>query len=348
MSNVERGLYCDTRQGREYWYIGHPRDADMRIAKGVLNAVMFLAVEDAEGKKIKGTAFAVAIVREGVQHVYLVTARHCVERARAKYDALFVRVNARHGGAAKYIQVPFDWVVPDDPTVDVAVLPAPPELARFEVTVLHEELFGTDKLVEQHGVSLGDDVVIVGLFAKRAGKNRNAPIVRAGTIAAMPDEPLYDDKTGLSYRGYLVEVRSTAGLSGSPVTAYLGYHRDGTGQINRAGREVLIGVVRGHWRYMASEFDEEATDAREDVEAVNSGIAIATPFQEVINLLYSETLMRKREERAYGIAERNEPTLDWDEDEPRPGPEPERLKIKAPMDKAVKKMFKKGKPPKET
>ncbi len=55
------------------------------------------------------------------------------------------------------------------------------------------------------------------------------PIVRHGAIAAMPGEPLYDRKTGLSFRGYLLEVRSTGGLSGSPVVAYLGYDRDAAG-----------------------------------------------------------------------------------------------------------------------
>jgi hypothetical protein len=28
-----RDLYCDKRLGREYWYIGYPRDADMRVVQ---------------------------------------------------------------------------------------------------------------------------------------------------------------------------------------------------------------------------------------------------------------------------------------------------------------------------
>jgi hypothetical protein len=77
------------------------------------------------------------------------------------------------------------------------------------------------------------------------------------------------------------------------------------------------------------------------------GIAVATPIQEVHALLYREELVKERRARDKREAEKNAPTEDWDDDTSRPGLEPDRLKIDEPMDEAVKKMFKAGKPPRE-
>jgi hypothetical protein len=51
------------------------------------------------------------------------------------------------------------------------------------------------------------------------GKQRNLPSARFGNIAQMPGEPIEFD--GLSQESFLVEARSVAGYSGSPVFVYL-------------------------------------------------------------------------------------------------------------------------------
>jgi hypothetical protein len=280
------------------------------VTSKVLDTVAFLAVDDCGQKKIKGTAFFVGLREGELMHAYLVTARHCLDKAKEKYDELYIRCNTAKGGDADYIRVPVDWVVPDDPTVDVAVLSAPIPLSpsRFQVSLLTTEMFATDASMEEYGITTGDNVLIVGLFSRVAGKKRNVPIVRTGIIAAMPGEPLYDRKTGLSFRGYLLEVRSTGGLSGSPVVAYLGYDRDATGHKNKDGREFLIGVVRGHWEYNLSESEDAVRDDREEIEALNMGIAVATPIQEVYALLYREELVKERRARDKKEAQKDAPT----------------------------------------
>jgi hypothetical protein len=55
----------------------------------------------------------------------------------------------------------------------------------------------------------------IGLFTRRIGSQRNIPIVRIGNVAALPEE-LIRTRSGLM-KAYLVEMRSIAGLSGSPV-----------------------------------------------------------------------------------------------------------------------------------
>ena len=339
------GLYCERQNGHEYWYIGYPR-APMRVDKHALESVVFLAVDDGGKKKIAGTAFAIS-VRDSMRHGYFVTARHCIDGAKEKYEKLFLRLNRRDGLGAEYIEVTLDWAKPEDPAVDIAVLPIPENLPeKFRIGALSQTLFGGDQVVDSYHISVGDDVLIMGLFAKRAGQRQNVPIVRAGTIAAMPDEPLHDRKTGLNYRGFLLEVRSTGGLSGSPVIAHLGYPRGPGGKINEDIYSFIIGVVRGHWDYQPDDLDGCVSDGREDIETLNTGIAIATPFQAVWDLLQTEDLVKQRRDRSRSREMSDEPTLDWaDEDESRPGTKPERLKIDAPVDEAIRKMFESGKPP---
>jgi hypothetical protein len=57
------------------------------------------------------------------------------------------------------------------------------------------------------------------MFVGRIGEQRNIPVLRIGTIAAMRDEPL---RTQYGYHeAFLVEARSIDGLSGSPVCVHL-------------------------------------------------------------------------------------------------------------------------------
>jgi hypothetical protein len=56
----------------------------------------------------------------------------------------------------------------------------------------------------------------MGLFKSHYGEQRNIPIIRIGNIAALPEEPVQTHYCGPT-DAYLVEVRSIAGLSGSPV-----------------------------------------------------------------------------------------------------------------------------------
>ena len=52
------------------------------------------------------------------------------------------------------------------------------------------ESFLTEKLRDELQVGLGDELFFVGLFKEHSGLKRNVPIVRAGNIAAIPEEPI--------------------------------------------------------------------------------------------------------------------------------------------------------------
>jgi len=65
-------------------------------------------------------------------------------------------------------------------------------------------------------IGIGEDVFSVGRFVNREGRQKNTPALRFGNISQMPGEPIRCD--GFTQNeAFLVEMRSVAGYSGSPV-----------------------------------------------------------------------------------------------------------------------------------
>ena len=185
-----------------------------------------------------------ALVDSG--HIYLVTAKHCVEGAKNE-GSLYVRLNTRAGGV-RHIKIMDEWLYPEDEAVDVAVLPIDFPQDAYDYKCVHLNTFVvTDTIIQEHDIGIGDVLYMCGLFSLHYGTQRNIPILRTGIIAAMPDEPLEDPNTGLGYRAYLAEVRSLGGISGSPVFIALEHGRipNPRGVLGR--RVWLLGLIRGHW-----------------------------------------------------------------------------------------------------
>lgn len=213
----------------------------MRVPDLVSHCPVFLSVKDSGHDKMAGTGFFLGVSfdnRPDITHGYLVTARHCVENAR-QYGSLSVRINrrigARDASPAELAKQASDatlielenapWVYHDDLVNDVAVLPMAPPTTEFLYVVTKRESMATADVIAAEAIGIGDELVVVGLFTSHFGRTRNLPIVRAGIIAAMPDEPLEDRDSGEFFDAYLAEVRSVGGLSGSPV---LDCHQSGS------------------------------------------------------------------------------------------------------------------------
>ena len=88
-------------------------------------------------------------------------------------------------------------------------------------------------------------------FVGRVGDRKNIPVLRIGSIAAKPDEPI----AGVSHQNpaYLIETRSLGGVSGSPVFLHLEPgHRRQTPKLIKSPDEkhsnapyCLIGMMQG-------------------------------------------------------------------------------------------------------
>lgn len=274
----------------------------MRVPDVIPDCVVFLCVKEEDGRvSYRGTAFQVAVRSEAAPEdrgwSYLVTARHNVFDSLDQYRQLYARLNAISGDA-QLVELPRKWwMCPDDDASDVAVLRFPPSEDESTLAPIPNTMFATKDVVQAQKIGIGEDVIVTGLFSEVAGRHRNLPVVRAGIIAAMPEEPLQDLRSGLDYRAYMVELRSFGGLSGSPVFVRLDPNR-AYGVGGNMTRYYLLGLIRGHWdSYGPVKFPDN------EIETMNLGMGIVTPIDEVCRVLFqsSEVHWRRQRERVYRV-----------------------------------------------
>jgi hypothetical protein len=236
--------------------------------------VAFVGIKLHDGSfAMKGTAFWVGKTHPGLRAVYriwLITARHVIDGVRGTGVAtVALRMNATDG-EAKWFETRLDeWYFhPDRPDVDVAIANLGIPDGHDHVAIPHSWRI-TDEYRKNVGIAAGDEVAIVGLFAHHHGETRNVPILRTGNIATLDDEPIVTAQ-GVK-KLHLVEVRSTGGLSGSPVFHVVPPVRavDGELEVRKGKFSVLFGLMHGH-------FDE-----RHEAVKVNVGIGMVVPARDI-------------------------------------------------------------------
>jgi hypothetical protein len=189
-------------------------------------------------------------------------------------------------------------------------------IVKDQYDILHFQ-FGLDEKVadcalnaariERYQIGLGDEVYVTGMFVSHFGEKKNLPIVRIGTIAAMPEEPLQTEY-GM-HDAFLIEVRSIDGLSGSPVC------------INLQGRRVpytmpalplphpneprhltfFVGMVLGYNSVINPRDNIEIVRTRRGrktkVDAtvpMNTGIAVVLPVWRIVEAIEQPSIMEAR------------------------------------------------------
>lgn len=255
----------------------------MELPNDILKSVCFLCLKRKlpnESLYFVGTAFFASSTSSS----YLVTARHNIEEAivlantkpKAYQPGLFARINSSEG--SKVIRlVDAKWRYPASQATDVAVMPDA-ALGEKDLEYMYLPLgcSATAEKIRNHGIGIGSEIFVSGLFSLHRGARRNFPVVRRGIIAAMPNEPLHDEKNR-SYDAYLAELLSTKGMSGSPVLvksnrAYV------AGEEPRCGL-LLLGLVKGHFR---DELEGYPKDKQDDFHA---GLSKIVPVQEILKVI---------------------------------------------------------------
>jgi hypothetical protein len=308
-------MFLDVRLANSpRWYICRPRDADMRVPDSILRSVAFIGVP--EGTKtarttFTATGFFVEVLTQfepKYRFRYFVTAAHV---ARKIYDGRFT-VSLNDPLTLNAFEVSgedVEWYFHPDKAVDVAITPWFPEDAAHE-PIPASMIMPDDPLKAGGWLGVGDEVMIAGLYTRFHGVVRNWPIIRIGNIAMLPDEK-HKTKLGDAYL-YLVEARSTGGLSGSPVfareTAYSPVSRaDGSNRLVAGGGEIfLIGLVHGH-------HDDRSGRGGQ----VNMGIAEVTPAERIMEVINLPELIKMRKEFTDEKAESETATMDYAEKKPR-------------------------------
>jgi hypothetical protein len=279
-------------------------EADVRVDDHIRKTVVFVGLS-ANGVFIPyGTGF-ITVSIHGRDDVWqtIVTARHVIESVRT--DIVLIRVN-NNEGEARTIETKKDgWFFHTDKHIDVAVYPT--FIPKDQFDILHFQIGTGEKTVdcslnaeriEQYQIGVGDEVYITGMFVGHLGEKKNLPIIRIGTIAAMPEEPLQTQYG--THDAFLIEARSIDGLSGSPVC------------INTQGRVVpytmpvrplplpsepryltfLAGMVLGYNEVInprdAIEIVRTRKGKKTKIDAIvpmNTGIAVVLPIWRIIEAI---------------------------------------------------------------
>lgn len=263
----------------------------MRVSDKFLNCVFFIGFENKK-KEIRfiGTAF---IMGDESNLGYLVTAKHVIAgiKEQSVDGKVLIRVNLFDGSIDILETHSSEWLSSDeDPFADVSIFSwdkrkyGAIEYLLYPVaeTFPGNEISGLGPNPQKIG--LGDDVFIVGLFVSHFGRKRNIPVIRMGNIAMMPEEPVSTQKYG-DIEAYLIETRSTGGLSGSPV-----FVRDAL----PVSMPRLIGLVHGHWDSKTIEVESDSVVLDPSGEPINMGMAIVVPSSKIIDLINCSTLKELR------------------------------------------------------
>jgi hypothetical protein len=301
----------DNRWGWTKYYIG-VRGEPLLIHPGVRNCVAFLGRKYRGQDDIIATAFFLSIKIGYLHFPYLVTAGHVIEHAKdpswSDDGFVYLYLNGKHGARFQPMPTKIEhWYFhPTDGAVDVAVLPFR-MLPEADHTAVEFELSPeVEANPKRWRIDVGTDVFITGLFLRHKGRERNIPIVRTGTIAALPDkkepvdigDPSADEERNIE--AYLVETHSMHGLSGSPVFANPFDVRSGP-KFGLVAMHIWIGVVSAHW-----DVDQDKREKRK----INSGIAIVSPKESVWEVLQHPRLVEMREQEFKQKRKSNAPTMD--------------------------------------
>ncbi len=287
----------------------------MIIDKDVLKYVAFIGYKkhDDIDLRLVGTVFFAAYLPEiplpaggtligAVTRLYAVTARHVIEPLKnAGLDRVWLRVNNAALGKRDIPTRIQDWEFHSDDAVDLAAI----DLQSGAQPTADDNQWAyplaysaRGDLITQRKVAGGHEVFIAGLFSRNKGHDTNIPIIRVGNIAALPGEKLATE-LGLA-DGYLVEIRSLGGLSGSPVFVHIEDWDRGPQNAARYDPQYrLLGVMHGHHDLDLS--NEDDAPSKDKVRDIHSGISLITPVEKVFEVLNKPVFRDRAAEMFAGV-----------------------------------------------
>lgn len=260
-------------------------ETPVRVSDHVLSCTVFLGRDDRGEFVAYGTGFISAVTKDGYMFQQLVTARHVVEDI--EFDPICVRLNDPDG-RLKHAYVDKDaWVFHPDESIDVAVCASiiPPERYGIRHVNVEEDVPAKD-IFEEYDLGIGDEVYMAGMYTRHLGSTTNTPILRIGNLAAIPKEKVETNRGFV--HAYLIEARSIAGLSGSPVYLHRAPFRilpDGQIKAAEGGKaHVFLGMMQGH--HVTSNPSDIATpDDDYTPTDMNSGIGVVILAEQIMEVI---------------------------------------------------------------
>jgi hypothetical protein len=283
-----------------------PPEPAMTQVRKCVTFIQLLCKEGGQEFDVRGTGFFISypdprLGNEG-SFVYLVTNRHVAQCWNdsghpMQVERISIRLNRRQAEGDSIAQDLFlnpygnvPWVLPQDDSVDLAVLPFLPDQNRFDFKLIPSSILAGKDVLAQQRITEGEPVFFAGFFYQFPGAKRMEPIVRQGIIAMMPQDKV--PFVGTAQRVYLADLHVFGGNSGSPAFINLGgFHGN---RISASEDYRLLGVVNGE----VSEdehFNLELTTTLKGTGKGNSGVSTIVPSDEVKALLDDPRLQTIRD-----------------------------------------------------
>jgi hypothetical protein len=277
---------------------------DVRVSEDTLKSVVFIGQEINGQFSPLGSGFLgmVPLPEQELICMFLITADHILDSI--KEDGEFsVRLN-RHSGDCRTVTIKKTPIFRhSDKRNDIAIF-----FFTFDPTIYDHKCFlllrdHHIKQLEKYSPCIGDEVVSIGLYTTHYGITKNVPVVRVGNISMMPNEPIWGKRGFIE--GYLIESRSIAGLSGSPVLLSPPPVRQHDGKIQHLMGPLLvpIGLCLGYHKVQSAEdqipvpkFQGEEPGTSLSADERNTGLAVVVPFARILEMVESEEMrenMRK-------------------------------------------------------
>jgi hypothetical protein len=266
----------------------------IHFAEQIKKSVLFIGSKENGVFRPRATAFAVSMHEGDVGHRYLVTADHVISNMKAKNLDIWIRGNKKDGTADEHNWSEASWIFhPNDGSTDVAIATVDFTAEEDFKTILVGNgggMAGTQGVLKQHGVNVGHEVLIAGLFRSHYGRQHNVPIIRTGNIAMMLGEKVYTKHCGYT-DAYLVEARSIAGLSGSPVFVKTEVRQNA---VVIGFRIYLLGLMHGHFDVQNLNEDVVTDTDSGQSRGINTGIGVVIPVEKILETLNQPEVLEAR------------------------------------------------------
>ncbi len=241
------------------------------IAESWLHSTVL--IENEKGRK--GTGFLVRrMMDRPMGKIFLVTNKHVIgldhesrtktnwftlylnvrdEKGKIRGDSLFVAVH----GHRPTSQWPLMYREHPDPEVDVlavdiSVLWYASGATKYWPNHAWADYsqFATREKLGKFGITIGDEVMVIGYPLGLTHRETNFPLVRSGIIATRIGEEFEADvlesngaKRKKTIRGFLVDCAMIPGSSGSPVVLRSPTKQKMEGRLGKLSRSVLVGIM---------------------------------------------------------------------------------------------------------
>lgn len=271
-----------------------------RITDVLLDTVFYIypSVYDANNStEYGGSGFWLeqhSSIMQNESYLYAVTNAHVINGI----DPV-LRVNTTDGKFDIITTANEDWIRHPDGD-DLVVCHLTLEADKWRVVAIDRTEVIDDAFSEDYNIGPGDDVVMAGRFRVHAGKKRNLPTLSFGSIAAMNEELLKNQYTGLGQESYIVEMRSISGFSGSPVIVYIlpfsfrfksSADSDERESLHAEFRQKLLGIQWGHIQYKVKGVDESGQHVLINTDSAMAGVV---PGHKIIELIDDKRLANVR------------------------------------------------------